>query len=172
MSHQPKSKQSKSSQHLYHLTSIENLAAILRTGLKANEEGAIYAFTDLIVANTIACNQVFAAKYAIFKIAKRGVTGQVLPDDVAEFSSPYQRTILQEQIEPKHLRHLCTCDAIHDRPTEWDYHVEKNLFHRNVPQVDEEFAIFRWIAEETRAGRNCDEISREANERLARLAQM
>ena len=169
MSQQRKPKRAKSPRTLYHLTPVENLAAILRAGLMADEEGAIYAFTNLLVANTIACNQVFASRYAIFEIEKRGVTGEVLPDDVAEFSRSYQRRIMQERIDPTRLRHMFTRDAIRDRPTPWDFLIGKKVFRQSILQVDEEFAIRRWVAEEVRAGRNRDAVLSEANERLAGL---
>ena len=110
-----------------------------------------------------------AKYYAIFEIEKRGVTGEVLPDDVAEFSRSYQRRIMQERIDPTRLRHLFTRDAIRDRPTPWDYLIGKKVFRQSILQVDEEFAIRRWVAEEVRAGRNRDAVLSEANERLAGL---
>lgn len=93
---------------LYHLTSTRRLSSILRTGLKADDEGAIYAFTDLRAADGIAREQVFLARYAILEINPDGVTGEVLPDNVAERTAGYQRRVMQDRIEPKYLSHLCT----------------------------------------------------------------
>jgi hypothetical protein len=62
---------------LFHLSRVVNLESILCDGLRANEGGDIFAFTDMVVANTIALNQVFAERYAVFAIDPKGVTGKV-----------------------------------------------------------------------------------------------
>jgi hypothetical protein len=128
---------------LYHLTPAENRDAILREGIRAGEDGAIYVFTHLTAANTIARDQVHTASYALFRIFKCGITGEVLPDEVGEFAAPFQRRILQARIEREHLRLLGVRDVIYDRPTRFDYLVGEQLFGQERADVRAEFAIRR-----------------------------
>ena len=129
--------------NLYHLTPAENLDSILREGIRAGEDGAIYLFTHLTVANTIARDQVSAPRYAIFRILKKGITGEVGPDHVAEFAAPFQRRILQARIEREHLRLVGVRDVIYDRPTRFDYLVGEQLFRQSREDVRAEWAMRR-----------------------------
>lgn len=128
-------------QKIYHLTPHENTKAILEEGIKANEDGDIYVFTDMIVADTIAKNQVFTAKYSVFEINRKGIGVKLMPDDCGELSQAYQRIIKQNKIDPKYLELIaCEMDIVTDRPTSWDYFVYENCY--NIPYID---AINRWI---------------------------
>lgn len=139
---------------LYHLTPVQHVASIETEGLRASSDGAIYAFTDTIVADTIACNQVFARRYGVFRIIRRGIRGVVEPDDVAEFAAPYQRRILQPRIAPRYLRYVGTFDTdTTARPTAWDYHVGDRIYGQSRDEVDEEFAVRRRLAADLRASR-------------------
>lgn len=139
---------------LYHLTPAVNVPSILSEGLRASNDGAIYAFTDMIVADTIARNQVFARRYGVFRIIRRGIRGVVEPDDVAEFAAPYQRRIIQARIAPQHLRYLGTIDAdTTARPTAWDYHVGEQIYEQSRLEVEEEFALRRQLMADLRASR-------------------
>ena len=103
----------------YHVTPPENVAAIEREGLRANEEGTIYAFTDLIVADCIAEGQVFSDPYALFAILGSGVNAPLLADEVAEMSSPLHCVIRQDRIEPRHLCYLGTWPVYREGLTPW-----------------------------------------------------
>lgn len=114
---------------LYHLTPAENLEAIQRTGIVADTEGNIFAFTDMLVANEIAKNQVFTCRYAVLEIDRKGVVGRLRPDQVAEFSSGYHRIIRQAKIFPEFCQHVGTFDTNYD-PTEYDYLRVERIFGR------------------------------------------
>ena len=107
---------------LYHLTPYEKAERIMNEGLVADAEGYIFAFTDLLIANTLAKDQIFTDRYCVFRINRKGVTGEIMPDNVAEFSAPFQRIIKQKRIEAKYLKLLCEKNTIWDRPTGWDYY--------------------------------------------------
>jgi len=125
---------------LKHLTPEENLPAILKEGLAANDDGEIFAYTDDLVADTIAKNQVFTKRYAVLLIDPAGVTGNVVDDNVSEFSAGYQRIITQKRIGPQHLRHTGTFDVVTARPTAWDYIVGVQVYGWTEEQVDDHFA--------------------------------
>ncbi len=72
---------------LFHLTPIENVESIQKHGLKADEDGEIFVFTELWVADTIVTNQVFAKHYAVFEMKAKGISGKIGPDEVAESSA-------------------------------------------------------------------------------------
>ena len=105
----------------YHLTPAENLEGIEREGIVANDEGQIFAFTDMLVANTIACNQVGIKNYAVFAILPAGITGIVSPDDVAELSAPWQKIVMQDRIDPEHLLYLGKHKVETISSTPWTY---------------------------------------------------
>jgi len=62
-------------QFYYHVTSTENIDKILKAGLKANEEGHIFVFTDQKVAQDIAVNQCGLKQVALVMIDSRRSTG-------------------------------------------------------------------------------------------------
>jgi len=110
----------------YHVTNVKNVPQIKRGGLKANEEGFIFVFTDMIVAETIATQQCFLMdQYAVFVIHSKGITGKVIMDRVAEYSAPYQRIIIQKEIPKRYIDFLASFVINHDEPTEWDLLVIK-----------------------------------------------
>lgn len=88
---------------LYHVTRPESVAAILKLGLRANAEGHIFALTDLAFVINIAQLQIFIPAFAVLKIAPKGITGKVGPDDVGELTAPWHRIIHQDVIKPKFL---------------------------------------------------------------------
>lgn len=124
---------------LYHITPSQHLGAILREGLRCDGEGCIYVMTDPIVANSIAGNQIMTDRYAIIAVAPAGITGEISRDDVAEFTAPYHRVVRQRLVSPEYLEHIVTLDTIHDRPTEWDYHVGARIYGQSREMVDDEF---------------------------------
>ena len=133
---------------IYHLTPIENVSAILKNGLKADKEGNIFAFTNPIVANTIARDQVGVDRYCVFKILKKGVNGKVLKDNVAELSASFQLIIKQNWIEPRFLKKLYEEDTIFHKPTAWDYMIAEKIFRETKQQVDAKFEILSWGIEQ------------------------
>lgn len=105
---------------LYHVTRVEHVESIKREGLRADAEGNIFAFTDLIVAETIAANQVCANPYALFWIHPKGVVGEMCADDVAEFAARFHCIIRQDRIDPEFVHHIGTMLVNQGAPTPWD----------------------------------------------------
>jgi len=103
----------------YHVTSIENIAQIQKTGLKGNEEGHIFVFTDQKVAEDIAVNQCGLKQVALFIIDSRGITGKVIRDRVAELAAPFHRIIIQDKISKRHVTFLYSWTIDFDDPTPW-----------------------------------------------------
>lgn len=136
-------------QRYFHLAPVKARDSILSEGLRAGEDGHLYLFTDLLVADTIAKNQVFLDKYDVYEVQRAGITARVLPDAVGEFSRGFQRRIKQALIEPRRLKHVGTFDVVTDRPTEWDYLLGKRIYgHTTREQTDEWYAECRalWAA--------------------------
>jgi hypothetical protein len=112
----------------YHVTDVNNIEQIKKDGLKANEEGLIFVFTDMVVSGLIAKEQYgLVDRYAVFKIFSRGITGRVIKDRVAEFSAPYQRVIIQEKIDKRYIDFLGTFKVDPYEPNEWDILLLKRL---------------------------------------------
>ena len=112
----------------YHVTDVNNVDQIKRDGLKANEEGLIFVFTDMIVSSLIAKEQYgLVDRYAVFKIYSNGITGRVIKDRVAEFSAPYQRVIIQEKILKRYIDFLGVFRVDPSESTEWDLLLLKRL---------------------------------------------
>ena len=106
----------------YHVTDVNNVDQIKRDGLKANEEGLIFVFTDMVVSSSIAKEQYgLVDRYAVFKIYSNGITGRIIKDRVAEFSAPYQRVIIQEKILKRYIDFLGTFRVDSYESTEWDF---------------------------------------------------
>jgi len=126
----------------YHVTDVNNVDQIKRDGLKANEEGLIFVFTDMIVSGSIAKEQYgLVDRYAVFKIYSNGITGRVIKDRVAEFSAPYQRVIIQEKILKRYIDFLGTFRVDSYESTEWDFLLLKRfkgLTTKNTGKVFEE----------------------------------
>ena len=124
----------------YHVTDVNNVERIKRDGLKADEDGLIFVFTDMIVADTTAKNQCFLKdRYAVFKIHSKGITGRVIKDRVVEFSAPYHRIIIQEKISKRHIDFVGSFIINDDEPTEWDYLLLKKLRGLNKADAKKDF---------------------------------
>jgi hypothetical protein len=107
---------------LWHVTAPKNVATILTEGLRADEEGQIFAITHPALASAIARDQVFIRTYALLRIDPAGISpGRIGPDLVAEYLRPWHRVVRQPVIEPRYL----TVEGRHRvparRPTPWDY---------------------------------------------------
>ncbi len=150
----------------FHLTPVKHVPSILSEGLR----GEIFVFDDMLVANTIACSQVFTNRYAVFEIDRRGITGAVLPDNVGEYSACHQWVIYQACVRPVHLRHVGTYDTVTEHATEWDYHLYRVLNGWNGRQVDAYFACEVWARREVEEKkRPLGDVFHEKHERLERM---
>jgi hypothetical protein len=128
----------------FHLTPSNNTHKIKKEGIKADEEGNIFVFTDMLVANEIAKNQVFTEQYAVFKIERKGITGKIEKDNVAEFAAFYQRIIKQKTIKPKFVKFMSVEDTVFDKPTTWDYLVYARMHKWTYEQTDAYFSVQEW----------------------------
>lgn len=89
----------------YHISPIKNKASIIKSGLRSNSN-EIFVYTDLMQHFFIAAEQLMISEYAIFEISKKGITGNILNDNVAEFGSDCQYIIEQKLIDPKYITHI------------------------------------------------------------------
>ena len=96
-----------------HITRKENVQSIFKNGLRANKDGEIFVYDDVMlqqigagepyyIGDSIAINQlgINDEKYAVFFIDKKDIKGEVISDNVAEFAAPWQHIIKQKKIEP------------------------------------------------------------------------
>lgn len=112
----------------YYVTDVKNVDQIKEHGLKANEEGLIFVFTDMVISGLIAKEHYgLEDRYAVFKIFSNGITGRVIKDRVAEFSAPYQRVIIQEKISKRCIEFLGIFKVEPYESTEWDLLLLKRL---------------------------------------------
>lgn len=93
----------------YHLTAPKNVAAILRDGLRAGEDGFIYLATEpsILLFSHIASSQIGLARVAILEVCARGLTSEVEPDRVTEIYAGGQRRVKQKVIKPNNLTVVC-----------------------------------------------------------------
>jgi hypothetical protein len=137
----------------YHVTDVNNIEQIKKDGLKANEEGLIFVFTDMVVSGLIAKEQYgLVDRYAVFKIFSRGITGRVIKDRVAEFSAPYQRVIIQEKIEKRYIDFLGTFKVDPYEPNEWDILLLKRLKGLTTKDARKVFEERRQFIKKNRKG--------------------
>lgn len=115
----------------FHVTAIENIDTIKKNGLKANEEGHIFVFTDQKVAQEIAVYQCFLNKVALFMIDSRGITGKVIRDRVTEFVASYHRIIIQDKISKQYVRFHHSWEIDFDKPTPFEINKIKRLHRLN-----------------------------------------
>lgn len=113
--------------YYYHITDPKNVESIMKEGLKANKDGEIFLFENkaisyklpmidngvcrvckvkTTIANIIALNQLFLNEFAMFEISSDGIKGELLPDNVAEYSAPFQHIAKQLFILPEYIT-LC-----------------------------------------------------------------
>jgi len=131
----------------YHVTNPKNVKSIMKHGLKCDEEGNIFVFTDPFFANAIARDQCFLMKgYALLQIDARHLEGSVEPDRVAEWPARFQRIVKQDRIAPELINHLNNFSTIYKKPTQYDYMVLQKLFGRDwtCKQTDQYYKINNW----------------------------
>ncbi len=131
----------------FHLTRSENCDKIIKEGIKADKEGNIFVFTDMIVANEIAKHQVFTEQYVVFEIDRKGITGKIKKDNVAELTRSYHRIIKQDHIKPEYVNFSDGYDTVFDGPTMWDYLINEKLNKWTYEQTDAYFSAKTWYDE-------------------------
>jgi hypothetical protein len=106
---------------------VNNVEQIKKDGLKANKEGLIFVFTDMIVSRLIAQKYGLMDQYAAFKIFSEGIAGMIIKDRVAEFYAPYQRVIIQDEISHMHIDFLGTYKIDPYDFTDWELLIRKRF---------------------------------------------
>jgi len=102
--------------YYYHITpEHEDWMKIGQEGLKASEDGYIYLLItkDNDVVHSVALNQISAFKnYGLIRIDSKGITGAIENDDVAEYTTRYQRRVKQQLVRPEFIKILNMYKAI------------------------------------------------------------
>ena len=166
----PRKQATQPRERYYHLSPTEHAASIQECGIRADRDGRIFLFTDMLVANVIAKSQVHTRRYVVFEIAPDGVCGPLEPDEVAEFSHPFQRILRQQRVAPEHLRLVGTYDTVVDYPVEWDYRLAERQ-GESREYVDEVFAAHRECRAAIRAGVPEEDAVSRLNDRLRRASK-
>jgi hypothetical protein len=128
---------------LFHVTEPTKVESIMRKGLAADDEGHIFALSDRRLADVIARDQLFLSEYALLSIDAYGITGDIEPDEVAEFSAKWHRVIVQLGIEPRFLRVVSPSVKTADFPSEGDYLIRTDHLGETREQADRYFAMRR-----------------------------
>lgn len=92
----------------WHVTEPENLPSILRDGLSGGDENMIWVVDRRDVASAVALNQTFTPEFALIGVRRDGITGEVEPDDVAEYTRHHQWIVRQSRIARDHLYYAGT----------------------------------------------------------------
>lgn len=124
----------------FFLSHPDDRDAILTRGIEADAEGYIDVFTDNMVANTIARDQLFLDRYDLFWITPTGITAEPEPNPNCGITAPYQFRIRQSRVAEQFLRLMGEHEVVFDRPTSWDYFYWKRLGFLNE-DVNEQFKI-------------------------------
>ena len=98
----------------YYISNVDKIAGIRESGIAAGRDGSIPIFTidkgkikDVLnIAGYIASNQLFLDEYGLFEIAERGITGELVKQDISGKTATYQRNLRQGKIDPEHLNFL------------------------------------------------------------------
>jgi hypothetical protein len=104
----------------YHITRVTNVESILKNGLKSNEDGELFIFNYGVIEfkgveyyadELIADRQLGLKEFALFEIHPKGITSELINDNVAEITSSLQWIVQQDVIAPKHLEWLGIWEA-------------------------------------------------------------
>lgn len=98
----------------YHITkkNVNTIKSILSNGLICDEEGYIFLFENKsieingvinTIADIIAAEQLFLDVYVMFEIDSKGIISELIPDNVAEYSSKFQWIAKQPKIDCKYI---------------------------------------------------------------------
>ena len=99
----------------YHITKKENWLSINLFGLKSNEDGEIFLFSDwtlttrrnkktVLICDLIAQNQLGMDEFIIYEINPKGIKGEIKNDNVAELTSKFQWIITQDKISKSYVK--------------------------------------------------------------------
>ena len=99
----------------YHITKKENGLSINLFGLKSNENGEIFLFSDwtlttrrnkktVLICDLIAQNQLGIDEFIIYEINPKGIKGEIKTDNVAELTSKFQWIITQDNISKSYVK--------------------------------------------------------------------
>ena len=146
----------------YHLTDVANASKILTEGIKANNEGLIFMFENLVicyngiintVADCIAYNQLYLEEYAVFEIASLGIYGEIMPDNVGEVSAKFQHILKQELIEKQFIKLIIP--QVTTEYTPWDIRQILEFFQTREEDPNEEIKeLFSILSRQERFKRN------------------
>lgn len=128
----------------FHLSHPDDRERILGHGIDADAEGYIDIFTDNMVANTIARDQLFLDRYDIFWVTPTGITATMEPNTQVGITAPFQFRIRQSRVAEQFLRFMAEHDVVSDRPTAWDYFYWKRVGFLN-DDVNEQFQILNQL---------------------------
>jgi hypothetical protein len=105
----------------FYLSHPDDRPTILQSGISAGDDGYIDIFTDNLVANTIARDQLFLDRYTLFWITPAGITAEARRNDVGILTAKYQFRIQQSRVDERFVRVMGEYEVIRNRPTTWDY---------------------------------------------------
>jgi hypothetical protein len=96
------------SKMFYHISSIEAVEHIATNGITADEEGYIYMLdtNSLEIVDTVAVNQLFLEQYYLYEIDPTGITAELEPDEVAEFTASHHLRIKQAALESRFIKNM------------------------------------------------------------------
>jgi hypothetical protein len=106
----------------YHVTDFENMMPIREYGLKANSKGYIFVFSEINLANYIACGQLALKDYVLFEVDVKGL--KLENDEVNELFSSFQFKIKTELIKPNDIKFI---DIFKSSELEYKTLVKKTL---------------------------------------------
>lgn len=101
----------------YHITKKENAFSIAFEGLKSNENGEIFLFSDwtmttrrnnktVLICDLIAKNQLFLDEFIIYEINPKGIKGEIKTDNVGELTFKNQWIIIQNAIPKSYVKFI------------------------------------------------------------------
>jgi hypothetical protein len=102
---------------LYHMSSTDNRDKIMSNGIICGEDNHIYLIDTLhihfpifnfngYIPDIVALNQLYIDKYDLYEISTEGVEEELLPDNVMESTSEFQKRVMQKNISKKFINHI------------------------------------------------------------------
>lgn len=89
----------------YKIVPIHDTKSIVQNGLNS-DEGEIFVSDYIGQLPLIAQGQIGLLEYSIIKIDSQGITGEILPDNVAEIGSGHQFIVKQKNIPAAYIEHV------------------------------------------------------------------
>ncbi|MPL56807.1 hypothetical protein SDC9_02297 [bioreactor metagenome] len=87
----------------YHICSTDNAEKISQEGLVCDDEGHIFVFDNLSIADSLNNNQLGHPKFSIIQIDSKGIFTELVLDNVSEFTASSQYICKQNKIESNYL---------------------------------------------------------------------